>query len=396
MSSGAATAITLLARIDSVSCERRDSSAADLKLSVSVAQASENISFATASAVPCDTPAELNDVYTLVECIAGADKPINGEAWNDSSIDNICAVLEAVKGSKEAFAAEPFIMLAACPVPPRKWESRVIDTTLIAIEWGIPVYICPSPIMGISAPVTTAGGILMHTVEALSYLTFVQTAKPGAKVFYGGICGTLDMRTTYSTQSAVEACLCVAGFATMAHYYGIPALAFLAQTDSKMPDYQGGFETAMGALTSTLAGVDVILGAGTIDSYSATCTEKLAMDADLFGYLNFYSKGIVVDDDTLALDEIEEVGCGDGITFLEQPHTVMNFREAQYMPGDIVDRLAYGKLPLESLDIASRAAGVISDAKAQAADVEREVGKRAKACLKGLADASGLSFGDLL
>lgn len=337
--------------------EKRTGKMADLGEALAIVQQSKYLDIATGSIVPDDCPpGEGADLYILYQAMKKTGKTILAETWEDDSVDKVCTLLETVKGSRDAFAEKPFIILSACPVPPMKWDERTIDISYRCVEYGIPLLISSSPILGVTAPVTLAGGVLQHTVETLSYITFVQMIHPGAPVFYGGICGTMDMRTTYSSHSAVEACLCTAGYAAMAHYYGIPCLAFLAQTDAKVPDYQAGFETAMGALVSTLSGIDVIYGAGVVDSYSCTSHQKLIMDSQLFGYIKMFGEGIQVDEETLGVEEIQEVCCGDEETHMQREFTLDWYRESQCMTEEVIDRSSYATWQATGKDIQERAA----------------------------------------
>lgn len=332
----------------------------DFEEALMIAEDSANYSIVSGSVVPGDIPESVADVYILYQAIKKSNKTILGESWDEGSEKRIAKLIEAVCGSKEAFAEKPFMMLAACPSPPMKWDGHVIDNAIMCMDYGVPVFVNSSPVMGISAPITHAGGVLVHTIENLSFITFMQLMHPGTPILYGGICATMDMRTMYSSQSAAEACLCTAGYAAMSKYYGIPSLAFLAQTDAKIPDYQGGFETAMGSLISVLAGIDVIYGAGTVDSYLSSSNVKLAMDGDLLGYIKMIGNGIEVTEDTLAENEIITVGCGDTANYLAQAHTMMWFRKQQYMNGNIINRSPRATWESGEQDIVKRAENEIA------------------------------------
>lgn len=335
----------------------------DFEEALSIAENSKNLDIATGSIIPGDVPVSIADLYILYKAIKESDKTILAESWENGSENRIGKLIDTVSGSKEAFAEKPFLMLSACPSPPLKWDEHVIDNAYMCMEYGVPAFVNASPVMGVSAPVTFAGAVLLHTVENLSFITFMQLMKPGTPVFYGGICATMDMRTTYSSQSAGEACICTAGYAAMAKYYSIPSLAFLAQTDAKVPDYQAGFETGVGALVSVLSGIDVIYGAGTLDSYLSTSNEKLAIDSELLGYIKMIGRGIQVDEETLAVKEIEAVGCGDKENYLQREHTVKWFRSQQYMGGSIIDRESYINWQNNGKDIIARAEDTIRQSK---------------------------------
>jgi trimethylamine:corrinoid methyltransferase-like protein len=55
----------------------------------------------------------------------------------------------------------------------------------------------------------------------------------------------------------------------------------------------------MGAMFATLSGIDIIFGAGTLDSYLASSNEKLAIGGQMLGYMNRLQDGIKVNEETL-------------------------------------------------------------------------------------------------
>jgi trimethylamine--corrinoid protein Co-methyltransferase len=204
---------------------------------------------------------------------------------------------------------------------------------------------------------------------------------PGAPFIYGGICSSLDMRTMRSPQSSPESCLCTAGYACMARYYGIPSQVWILQTSSKAVDYQAGFETAMGALTAALSGIDLILGAGLMDDFLGVSNEKLAMDCQFLEYIKAIAGGIQVDENTLAEAEIKEVGCGDKITHTTTDHTFEWFRSQQCWPGPIVDRDSHEQWKQKGMSILDRTQAVIDEANAAASTADPQALARVKAVL---------------
>ena len=66
--------------------------------------------------------------------------------------------------------------------------------------------------------------------------------------------------------------------------------------------------------------------AGFLDGLLSMSYEKFILDADLCGALHSYMAGVVVDDDTLAMDAFREVGPGSH--FLGCAHTMRHYQSA--------------------------------------------------------------------
>ncbi len=83
----------------------------------------------------------------------------------------------------------------------------------------------------------------------------------------------------------------------------------------------------MSMLSAVHCGANFILhSAGFVDGLLAMSYEKFVMDTDFCGALHSYLAGVVVDDNTLAMDAFEEVGPGSH--FLGSAHTMRNYQTA--------------------------------------------------------------------
>ena len=88
---------------------------------------------------------------------------------------------------------------------------------------------------------------------------------------------------------------------------------------AKSPDWQAGLENGLSGLVSLLAGADMLSGAGLLYAARVFALEEMVLDAEIFGLVRHLAGGITVDDATLAVDVIGEVGPGGN--FLAEDHT---------------------------------------------------------------------------
>lgn len=78
--------------------------------------------------------------------------------------------------------------------------------------------------------------------------------------------------------------------------------------DSKLCDAQAGFEALLTALPAALAGANLIYGSGMVDSGMALDYGKLLMDDEINRAITHVRKGFAVNEETLSVKLIEEVG----------------------------------------------------------------------------------------
>jgi trimethylamine--corrinoid protein Co-methyltransferase len=70
---------------------------------------------------------------------------------------------------------------------------------------------------------------------------------------------------------------------------------------------------------------DILLGLGGLESCRSTCPETLIIDNEIVDYAIQYSRGLAVNEETLAVDVIQAVGPRGN--YLGERHTVEHFRE---------------------------------------------------------------------
>ena len=139
------------------------------------------------------------------------------------------------------------------------------------------------------------------------------------------------MRTGNVVTASPEIALAGMAGAQMWRFYGLPSVAVTA-TDAKIPDAQAGAEKAFLLTTQALAGANLIHGCTSeMDGMLLASLEQCVIDHDIMAMVRRLISGFNVDEESLALEVIEEVALGDG-NFLTHPHTVQNFRKAVFHP----------------------------------------------------------------
>jgi trimethylamine--corrinoid protein Co-methyltransferase len=103
-----------------------------------------------------------------------------------------------------------------------------------------------------------------------------------------------------------------------------------ASTEAKREDLQAGLERTATLLAAVLAGVNFITCGGTLDGTMLESDALLMLDDELCGAVLRVARGIEVDEGTLALDLIKQIGFSGN--YLAEEHTVSRFRHEHYIP----------------------------------------------------------------
>jgi trimethylamine--corrinoid protein Co-methyltransferase len=114
----------------------------------------------------------------------------------------------------------------------------------------------------------------------------------------------------------------------MGRYYGLPVFGLGGSTDAKVLDQQCGMEVTLSLMTALLHGANIVHDVGFMDSGLQGSLALQVIANDTLGFLRAATRGVVVDDETLALDMVEELGPTG--TYLDHPHTLRHFKEPFY------------------------------------------------------------------
>jgi trimethylamine--corrinoid protein Co-methyltransferase len=115
---------------------------------------------------------------------------------------------------------------------------------------------------------------------------------------------------------------------SMGKFYDLPVFGLGGCTDSKTLDQQCGFEITLSLMTSLLHGANIIHDVGFMDSGMQGSLQILTIADDILGFLRAATRGVQVNEETLGLEVIEELGPTG--SYLDHEHTLRHFREPFY------------------------------------------------------------------
>jgi trimethylamine---corrinoid protein Co-methyltransferase len=286
-----------------------------------------------------DVPAEVADRYRLYLALRYGRKPVITGTFRTDGFAPMMEMLWAVRGSKEALAEKPLAVFDCCPSPPLKWSDLTCRSLLDCARSGVPAELVSMPLTGATAPVTLRDAVVQHCAENLSGIVLHQLAAPGAPIIYGGAPSAFDMRHGTTPMGAVETMMIDIAYARVGKHLGLPTHAYMALSDTKVPDYQAGLETGMGAVLAALAGINLVSGAGILDYILTQSLEKLVLDAEACGMALRLTRGIAErsEDPVELIAQVVRTG-----EFLSHPHTRRYWREELSIASPVLDRDSYG------------------------------------------------------
>ena len=301
----------------------------DMVASTRLGQAMPNIDFVQTLCMAGDCPTGQIFFQDFDAIFRNTSKPTVINVLERPFTQHLLEMAAAASGGENALRTSPSVMGIVTPVTPLK--VAVMNEGLIdVVQAGVPVLYSPGPLMGATSPATVAGTVALTMAEVLFGVVLTQLIRPGAPVVLKPDTDVFDMRTTQVTYGSPEQNLGKLAVIQMAHRYRIPIYGLGGGVEGKMPDAEAAAEAAMEMLLNGLAGMTLSQSLGTLSFGMYGSQEMVVICDEIVNSIRRVLDGITVNDETLALDVIREVGYGG--SFLQHDHTVRNFRREMYFP----------------------------------------------------------------
>jgi len=318
--------------------ERRRPILADTENVGRVCDALTNIDYAMDLGTPTGVTESLADVYAFSALVKNTCKPIVHWGFDIEQYQDIVDIGVAVAGGLDKLQQKPFFCLYSEPSSPLLHSREAIAKAVFAAKNRIPIVYTPCVMLGATTPATLAGTIALGVAESLVGIVVSQLVREGSPIIMGGVYAIMDMKTTVFSYGSPEFHLLQAGIAEVARYMGLPVFGTAGCTDAHTMDGQAAGEAAMSILIAAQAGANLVHDVGYTGSGSCGSLEQLAMGDEIIAMVRRFMRGMVIDDETLALDVVDKVGPGGH--FLGEDHTMKHFKSETWFP-TLFNRMRY-------------------------------------------------------
>ncbi len=326
--------------LDPDTMEARSSETRDLVRIVQVTEMLPQFAAQSTAVVCTDAPSAIGDLYRLLVVLEHSDKPVVTGSFSAAGLEGMIGLLAADCGGREKLREQPRAVFDVCPSPPLNWSEFGSHNLLDLARAGVPAELVSMPLAGGTAPVTLAGSVTQHAAESLAGIVLHQLAGPGSPIVWGGAPAIFDMRSGGAPMGAIETVMLNMACCEVGKHLGLPTHGYLVATDSKFVDAQAGAESARSAMLGALTGINMISGAGMIESLACFSVEKLVMDAESIASAQRLVRGIEVRGETLATGMFAQTGLTGNFLKLKETRTL--FRQEQHIPSSVTDRSARG------------------------------------------------------
>lgn len=306
--------------------KRRKALLSDVREALVLMDALPEIDFVMSAFLPEDVDPRIYDRYQMEIMLNNTTKPIVFVTPDFEGCVAAVEMCEIVAGGAEAFQQRPFATCYINVTSGMTANAEALQKCMYLAEKGLPQLYIPLNAGGVNSPATTAGCMASMNAGILLGIVLSQLVREGSAIAVPGWNGgPYNLQTMVGNYVLADE----QGVPTsMGKYYDLPVFGLGGSTDSKVLDQQCGFEVTLSLMTSLLHGANIVHDIGFMDAGMQGSLQLIAICNDILGFLRAATAGVVVNEETLALDVIEELGPTGN--YLGHDHTLRHYKEPYY------------------------------------------------------------------
>ncbi len=311
---------------------RRPGTRADFQDLLKLCQVMNSVHFIGGYPVePIDAHPSVRHLHAAFDVLTLTDKSLHTYSLGRQRNRDVLELARIARSVDDAtLEREPSVFTVVNSSSPLRIDHPMLQGIIELSSHNQVVVMTPFTLAGAMAPVTLAGAVTLQNAEALAGMVFTQVVRPGAPVVYGGFTSNVDMQSgspAFGTPEYVRTAM-LGG--QLARRYRVPYRSSNVCAANAL-DAQAAYESVFSLWGAVMGGVNFLMhGAGWMEGGLHASAAKLVLDADLLAMVASLLDPIVVDEDTLALAAIDEVGPGGH--FFGVGHTQERFRTAFFRP----------------------------------------------------------------
>jgi trimethylamine--corrinoid protein Co-methyltransferase len=307
---------------------KRDATLTDLRDLIRLMNTLDYLDMPGALVCPQDVPGPMSEIRQFEMLLRYSRKTISGigvsSARQARYIIELYRVLADAAGDSGHF---PLANAGVSPESPLYYPQEIVDIMKTFIAAEIPLVPLVAPIVGLTGPMTIAGGLAQMNASMLAFSVMAHLINPRTPIIYGARLMFANMRTGCSLMGLPEMGLAGACAVQLARHYGFPSDVYGLGASAAAFDNQLGYEKAVNGILPLLAGANIISGFGLMTSGLMSAHEQLVIDNETYAMLHRVAQGVTVTPDRLAVEVIANVMAGEN--FLEQEHTLKYLRSGE-------------------------------------------------------------------
>jgi trimethylamine--corrinoid protein Co-methyltransferase len=286
----------------------RQSTKEDVAATARLCDALKEVSVYSRAVYALDQTPKLLHLHTAEACFNTTTKHCFHGPESKWEAEKIIEMASAAVGGKENLKTRKPITLVAAVSSPLKLTRKFCEVIMTSAGAGFSTYIATMVMAGGTGPVNLAGVLVQTNAEVLSGIVLTQLVRPGTPVIYSSYSTGMDLRLGTSPLGSPETAMIAGSVAGLCRYYQLPCMVPGISSDSKKPHVQAAFEKTLTGVSAAMAGANLIIGIGGIETGLTFDFGQAVLDDEIVRMIKHLKRGIEVNDETLSVDLIHEIG----------------------------------------------------------------------------------------
>lgn len=307
--------------------------------------------------IPQDAPPRTREIHAYATIAMNNRKPRLVSAYSKEAVAYFMEISEISYGSREqAKKNAPFVHSLWINSPFTLARDVVEGAMEVRRVLGRPFKVVTMPVAGASAPVTTAGSLVLGTAEVIMANAITLAVDDRLNGYFSAPLamdvrqGTIMVGPETDRFKLASVSIARKMFQNDRHVFQSFSLGTMAKT----PGAQSMMEKSLSGMLALSCGARMFGAMSTLAFSDVISPVQFLLDLELGRSLEEINRGIQVDDNTLASDVIKRIA-PTGANFLTDDHTLDNYAAEQWLPM-FIDRqgaMAAKDNPREMLDNAT-------------------------------------------
>lgn len=280
---------------------------------------------------PIDLPPSTRHLDCIGDFAVMTDKVFHAYSLGRERIADALEITRLAFGCSEAKLADRTrIFTIINTSSPLRLDGVMIEGAFEMARNNQLCVITPFTLSGAMSPVTIAGALAQQHAEALAGMALLQIYAPGCPVAYGGFTSNVDMKSGAPAFGTPENARAAVIGGQLARKVGVPYRSSNVNA-SNCVDAQATYESQMSTWAAVMGHANFLMhGAGWLEGGLCASFEKMIIDAEMLQGFSEFLRPLVVDDGSLGLDAVKDVGPGGH--FFGTAHTLERYETAFYAP----------------------------------------------------------------
>ena len=266
----------------------------------------DNYALVSTLGIPSDVSMDKLDLYSSLDMYANTTKPLVLLISGEGAINDVFDLLSSLHGD---ISALPFCIPYVNPITPLVLNETTTDKMIASINHDLPLMYSNYSMYGGTSPVTEGGSLALLNAELLAGLVFGQLVKEGSKMILGSLPAAFNMASMGSYYTSASYLLNLA-CAEMMNFYEVPHCGTSGSTNGRGADLLASGDLWRNHLSSCMGkiGCAPFVG-GNFDSMAFSPT-TVVLSNQIIGEAREFARGFALNDETVNLHEIDNVGHG--------------------------------------------------------------------------------------